>query len=498
MAVNKHSIYPCLAIFWLLFMSIFSLSVYAEKNKAPKTKYFYKVVDTETNESFIFHLNSFARVDAELLTNSIFSVSEIPRNEAARVPQSFYSIRVNKTSFWPGTRSEIADNEEHEFLFSQIEAINRLNQNSLYRHHFNTDFTSDNPTIVPLLLPREINRLRVDSLVSFIRNHMDYLMAEKTITRWSFQGVSSDEHRVIYLRIGFTANAGNVRHATDSASDAFIARTLIDEWGQIIEQEIRNSDGMNDMLSDWQEQQTQTESAEDPDYTPIDTIAEESDSGRAEPQSLANTSEETLTDAGNGMQPPTYLHNLLRNHRLAEISNVPDVDDGKFVSEFRLSLVFLFRRSNDEGSTSMILSDNVIIERIQSFAAGIKQEYASANFRVILSHITSREDGIAVYYHFTQKLGPSQARYHRINHVTLTRNRNHDDWGADVACPLYSAESVPVAQPVEEQAGYLRRFVSAIFGCLGRRNEQQESPLDLELEPGVQNAIMMNINPDTF
>ncbi|MCW7554835.1 hypothetical protein NX722_19885 [Endozoicomonas gorgoniicola] len=485
-------------------MSIFSLSVYAEKNKTPKTKYFYKVMDIETNESFIFHLDSFARVNAELLTNSIFSVNEIPRNEATRAPQPVYSIRVNKTSFWPGTRSEIADNEEREFLFSQIEAINRLNQSSFYRQHFNTDFTSDSPTMVSLLLPREINRLRVDPLLSFIRNQMEYFMAEGRITSWSFQGVSSDEHRGIYLRIGFTTNAGsvrgtadNVRHATGSAKDIIIAATLSYDWDQMVEQEIRNSDGMNDMLSDWQEQQTHTESAEAPDYTPIETIAEESDSGRAEPQSLANTREETLTDAGNGMQLQTYLQNLLRNNNLAEISQ-SGVDDDKFVSEFRLSLVFLFRRGNNEGSTSMIPSDNVFIERIQSFAAGIKQEHASSNFRVILSHITSREDGVAVYYHFTQKLGPSQARHQRINHVTLTRNRNHDHWGADVACPMYSAQSVPVAQSVEEQAGYLRRLISAIVGCLGRRNEQQESPSDFELKPGVQNMIMENINPDTL
>ncbi|UYM16366.1 hypothetical protein [Endozoicomonas euniceicola] len=486
-------------------MSIFSLSVYAEKNKAPKKKHFYKVVDIETNESFIFHLNSFARVNAELLTSSIFSINEIPLNEAARTSRPVYSIRVNKTSFWPDTPSQIADDEEHEFLFSQIEAINRLNQSSLYRQHFNTDFTSDNPTIITLLLPREINRLRIDSLLSLIRNQIEYFMAEGRITSWSFQGVSSDEHRGIYLSIGFTTNAGsvrgtadNVRHAAGSAEDAVIAVTLSDDWDQMIEQEIRNSDGMNDMLSDWQEQQTQTESAEDPDYTPIETIAEENDSGRAESQSLANTSEETLTDAGNGMQLHTYLQNLLRNNNLAEISHVPDVDDDKFVSEFRLSLVFLFRRGNDEGSTRMIPSDNVFIERIQSFAAGIKQEHASSNFRVILSHITSREDVVAVYYHFTQKLGPSQARFHRINHVKLTHDKHHNLWGADVACPLYSAESVPVARPVEEQAGYLRRLFSAIAQCLGRRNERQESPLDLELKPGVQNVIMMSGNPDKF
>ena len=184
-------------------------------------------------------------------------------------------------------------------------------------------------------------------------------------------------------------------------------------------------------------------------------------------------------------------------NQLKVISNPPAENENmQFDRRFRLSLVFFFRFADDDIAERRI-PDADVVERIRLFAAGIKHRYGSSHFTVTLSHIQPTREGIAVYYHLTQRLFSSQTHLDHINHVTLTRNieRNRNHWGADAASPLYVAESLPATPPavIEQQASWYSRLAASIVCrrlCGRYRQPEPLDDVDLELKPEVQRMML--------
>ncbi|MCW7551476.1 hypothetical protein NX722_02225 [Endozoicomonas gorgoniicola] len=547
MIKKQQSIPRICAVICLLLISVFSWNVFAEENKNSRAKHFYKVVDNKTQSWFVFYLDNYALVDLRPLSNDVFSVSEISQNEAANVDQPVHRISVKEVSQWPGATSRIAAKERIVFLFYQLDTINYLNRSTIYRQHFNTDFQRKNSRMISILLSASdvtITRLSADSLLSVIEESMGNLVDERKLSSWSFQGVSANEHTEVYLRMRVTAISGtDVNEIQQYLTDNLKTQADSDSVEQ-------SSDGMNDMLRDWvAEQQREAASASGFRQAPLEVIQEEADSEfsgsefaglefeglefaglkfavlkfagsefaeseseSAEPEfaepefaepefteseSLVNSNEESATALDNGQQSNAPLQDVLTENQLTVISNSPVEDENmQFDRRFRLSLFFFFRFAGYDNPERRIPHADVV-ERIRLFAEGIKRRHSSSHFTVTLSHVHQTRKGIAVYYHFTQRLFSSRTHLDRINHVTLTRNiqRNRNLWGADAASPLYVAESLPAMPPavIEQRASWLSRLAETIVCrrlCGRYRQSESLNDIDFELKPKVQQMIL--------
>ncbi|MET4693496.1 hypothetical protein [Endozoicomonas lisbonensis] len=503
MVRNSQPMLFGLAVVWLLFISAFSWNVQAaNKNDRPGVKYFYQVVDNRTQRSFVFHLNSFGAVDISRFYNSAFSVSEITQNEAADA-HLIFQISVRRALKSTGVQSQTAKKERMALLFTQIDAINYLNRSRIYRRHFNTDFESTHSRTINIRLSSEItSHMSSNTLLSTIETGMQSLMDERRVTSWSFQGVSADEHTAVDLRIRLTAHA----NTNGSVNSEAIRQYLTDRLNAEHSRTSRPADGMNEMLTHWQAQQEQVVPTTEPE-----TATQESGEAAPEPSGSVPTEAAPLTGQANEEPEatgeratlshvplqPVPLQELLKNNGLDVITNAPEVGNNvQYYIEYCLSLTFRFYwNEHDEASRS--IPDSVYVERINDFFEGISQHHASSFFTLTLSHIQPSANGVAVYYHLTQRLFPSQDHMDKIKRFSLRRHvhSNQNLWGADEVNPLYIAQSVPssVQRAPEPMLSCWGCLISVLLERLIRNNQQPESPIDLELKPQVQLLMMETV-----
>ena len=82
-----------LVVFGVTFASFFSGELQAVNDQKNKETHYYQVTDKGTGRSFIFYLTSSTLLDLSLITNDVFTTSEIDRS-TLQPGQHVHNIRT--------------------------------------------------------------------------------------------------------------------------------------------------------------------------------------------------------------------------------------------------------------------------------------------------------------------------------------------------------------------------------------------------------------------